>query len=174
MRSCSPRLLVLHRTAPHGTAWHGSAQPPRTRTGPPPITTSAGDAAPITLLEARPHHRSHGLGARGTAWRVASLAWGSSARGTGKRAHDARDATRKSGNGGAGAGGGSSGQGAEFAARKVCTACLHGLPCLTGGCCVVESADSARREDPWVCQDRGRGGAEEGVGKLVMRDRETG
>lgn len=103
MRSCSPRLLVLHRTAPHGTAWHRSAQPPRTRTGPPPITTSAGDAAPITLLEARPHHRSHGLGARGTAWRVASLAWGSSARGTGKRAHDARDATRKSGDGGTGA-----------------------------------------------------------------------
>lgn len=39
--------------------------------------------------------------------------------------------------------------------------CLHGLLHLTGGCCVVESADSARREDPWVCQDRGRGGAEE-------------
>ena len=38
---------------------------------------------------------------------------------------------------------------------------LHGLLHLIGGCCVVESADSARREDPWVCQDRGRGGAEE-------------
>ena len=128
--------------ATHRTAWHRSAQPPRTRTGPPPITTSAGDAAPITLLEARPHHRSHGLGARGTAWRVASLAWGSGARGTGKRAHDARDATRKSGDGG------SSGQRAEFAARKVCTACLHGLPHLTGVCCVVESADSMCWEDP--------------------------
>ena len=45
-------------------------------------------------------------------------------------------------------GGGSSGQGAEFAARKVCTACLHGLPHLTGGCCVVESADSVCWEDP--------------------------
>ena len=42
-------------------------------------------------------------------------------------------------------GGGSSGQGAEFAARKVCTACLHGLPHLTG---VVESADSVCWEDP--------------------------
>lgn len=66
---------------------------------------------------------------------MASLAWGSSARGTGKRAHDARDAHVKAGDGGAGAGGGSSGQRAKFAARKACTACLHGLPHLTGGCC---------------------------------------
>ena len=35
---------------------------------------------------------------------------------------------------------------------------LHGLLHLIGGCCVVESADSARREDPWVYQDRGSGG----------------
>jgi hypothetical protein len=103
MFPCAFLQPTASRPAPHRTAWHRSAQPPRTRTRPPPITTSAGDAAPITLLEARPHHRSHGLGARGTAWRVASLAWGSSARGTGKRAHDARDATRKSGDGGAGA-----------------------------------------------------------------------
>ena len=93
--SCTARTARTHRTAWHYTE---PASLPAQQ-----ITTSAGDAAPITLLEARPHHRSHGLGARGTAWRVASLAWGSSARGTGKRAHDARDATRKSGDGGTGA-----------------------------------------------------------------------
>ena len=63
--SCTTRTA---RTAPHRTAWHYTepASLPAQQ-----ITTSAGDAAPITLLEARPHHRSHGLGARGTVgvWR---------------------------------------------------------------------------------------------------------
>ena len=91
------------RTAPHRMAPRASrpAQNPSASQHEHHICRR--DCRSITLLEARPHHGSHGLGARGTAWRVASLAWGSGARGTGKRAHDARDATRKSGDGGTGA-----------------------------------------------------------------------
>lgn len=163
------------RTAPHRMAPQRPAAP---HDNPPASQHSRSRHLQATLVPSRFSKAARTTDCTGSAHVGPLGVWrrsrgGSSARGTGKRAHDARDAHVK----------------AvmvvlvlvEAAVKersllraKACTACLDGLPHLTGRCCAVESADSVCWEDPWAHRDRGRGRAEEGVDQLVMRDRETG
>ena len=62
--------------APHRTAWHHAPSRPVSLPARTDHDICRRDCRSITLLEASPHHGSHGLGARGAAWHVASLAWG--------------------------------------------------------------------------------------------------